>query len=78
MMHMMNNGHGGWMIGGMGLLHVLFWILIIVGVALIVQWFFGHEEESASEILKKRYAKGKIDSVTFEQMKKNIDEGEGS
>ncbi len=78
MMNMMNNGHGGWMMGGMGLLHILFWGLIIVGTVLIVQWLFGREKESALEILNKRYAKGEIDNVAFERMKKDIDEGEES
>ncbi len=78
MMNMMNNGHGGWMMGGMGLLHILFWGLIIVGTVLIVQWLFGREKESALEILNKRYAKGEIDNVAFERMKKDIGAGEGS
>ena len=71
---MMNNGHGG----GMGLLHILFWGMIIVGVVLMSQWFFGRGKESALGILNKRYAKGEIDSVAFERMKKDIGEGEGS
>ncbi len=78
MMNMMNNGHGGWMMGGIGLLHILFWGLIIVGAVLVIQWFSGRREESAKEILNKRYAKGEIDSVAFERMKKDIDEGEES
>jgi len=76
MMNMMNNGHGGWMMGGMGLLHVLFWILIIAGAVLIVQWLSGRGKGSALDILKKRYAKGEIDSVAFERMKKDIGKGE--
>ncbi len=75
MMNMMNNGHSGFMMGGMGLLHVLFWILIIAGAVLIVQWLSGRGKESALDILKKRYAKGEIDSEAFERMKKDIGEG---
>ncbi len=75
---MMNNGHGGWMMGGMGLFHILFWGLIIVGVVLIMQSFFWRGKESALEILNKRYAKGEIDSVVFERLKKDIGEGGGS
>jgi len=78
MMNMMNNGHGGWMTGGMGLFHILFWGLIIVGAVLILQWFFGCGKESALEILNKRYAKGEIDNVAFERMKEDIGEGEES
>jgi len=83
MMGMMNNG---WMMGGMGLLNILFWILIIAGAVLIVQWLSGRGKvnfltpltESPLEILKKRYAKGEIDKAVFERMKKDLGEGEGS
>jgi len=75
MMGMMNNG---WMMGGMGLLNILFWILIIAGAVLIVQWLSGRGKDSALEILKKRYAKGEIDKAAFERMKKDLGEGEGS
>ncbi len=78
MMNMMNSGHGGFMMGDMGLLHILFWILIIAGVVLIVQWFSGRGKESALDILNKRYATGEIDSVAFERMKKDIGEGDRS
>ncbi len=80
MMNMMNNGAGGWMMGGMWLLSVLFWILIIVGVVLIVRWLterYGQgktsPDESPLDILKKRYAKGDIDRETFEKMKQDIE-----
>jgi len=62
----------------MGLLHILFLVLIIAGVALIIQWLLSRKKESALDILKKRYAKGEIDSVAFERMKKDIGEGGGS
>jgi len=75
MMGMMNNG---WMMGGMGLLNILFWILIIAGAVLVVQWLSGRGKESPLEILKKRYAKGEIDKTVFEGMKKNLGKGEGS
>ncbi len=75
MMGMMNNG---WMMGGMGLLNILFWILIIAGAVLIVQWLSGRGKESPLEILKKRYAKGEIDKTVFERMKKDLGKGEGS
>lgn len=78
MMDMMNNGFGEWMMGSMGLLHILFWILIIAGVVMIVLWLSGRGKESALEILKQRYARGEIDKAAFERMKKDIGEGEGS
>jgi putative membrane protein len=74
MMDMMNYGMGGW---GMMLMPLFFWVLVIVGVVLIVQWLF-EKKESALDILKQRYARGEIDKAVFEGMKKDISEGEGS
>jgi len=78
----MNNGAGGWMMGGMWLLSILFWILIIVGVVLIIRWLTernGQGKTSPAEsplaILKTRYAKGEIDKETFETMKRDIGAG---
>jgi len=66
--------------GGMWLLPILFWILIIVGVVLIVRWLTvrngqGKTSTPASplDILKTRYAKGEIDKETFETMKRDIE-----
>ena len=79
MMDMMSNGQGGWMMGyGMWPLSILFWILIIAGVVLIIRWLMEGKEasnlnESALDILKKRYARGEIDQDTFEQMKRDIE-----
>ncbi|HFD86388.1 MAG TPA: SHOCT domain-containing protein [Gammaproteobacteria bacterium] len=78
---MVSNGHGS-MMGGMWLFSILFWVLIIAGVVFITKWFLARNqnrqesvisEESALDILKKRYAKGEIDQETFEQMKKEIE-----
>lgn len=80
MMNMMNNGYGGWMMGGMGLLSILFWALIIACVVLFVRWLSERNgggktspAESPLDILKKRYAKGEIDRETFEKMKQDMD-----
>ncbi|MBI5436602.1 MAG: SHOCT domain-containing protein [Nitrosomonadales bacterium] len=76
---MMNNGAGSWMMGGMWLSSILFWILIIAGVVLIVRWLTERDgqvkisqAESPLNILKTRYAKGEIDKETFEAMKRDI------
>ncbi len=80
MMDMMNNGHGA-MMGGMWFFSILFWVVIIAGVVLLAKWLLQRgqnkegsrvNEESALDILAKRYAKGEIDRETFEQMKKDI------
>ena len=77
---MMNNGAGVWMMGGMWLLSVLFWILIIAGVVVIVRWLTERNDqgkisltESPLDILKTRYAKGEIDREIFEKMKQDIE-----
>ncbi len=71
----------GW---GMGwpwpLMMLVFWIAVIVGVVFIVRWFVlsanrgrgGASEESALDILKKRYAKGEINKDEYEKIKKDI------
>ncbi|MCF6257226.1 MAG: SHOCT domain-containing protein [Gammaproteobacteria bacterium] len=78
MIDMINNGHGSIM-GGMWFFSILFWVLIIAGVVFITRWFLERNNktasvnESALDVLKKRYAKGEIDRETFEQMKKDIE-----
>ena len=69
----------GWNYGFGGFI----WFLIILAVLIGVVIYFmknretlreEYEEESALEILKKRYAKGEITKQQFEEMKKDLDE----
>lgn len=80
---MMNDGYGIWMVGGMGLLSILFWVVVIAGVVLIVRWLTAREGRglssppaSALDILKMRYAKGEIDQTTYQSMKREIEAGD--
>lgn len=80
MMDMMNSAAGGWMMGGMWLLSILFWLLIIAGVVLIVRWLMARDgqgkrppAESPLVILKTRYVRGEIDKETYETMKRDIE-----
>jgi putative membrane protein len=65
----------GWM-----LLGVVFWIFIITCTVLLVMWIVGKSgrgkpvegEDSAMEILNKRYARGEITKEQFDEMKKDI------
>ena len=70
----MTCGLGGW---GM----MIFWILIVIGLIFLVRWLVGQgrtgggtseKQESALDVLKKRYAKGEIDKDEFEQKKKDL------
>lgn len=56
-----------------------FWVLVIVGIVLLVVWHLNQtrlspakHDETALEILKKRYARGEIDKNEFEEKKKDL------
>lgn len=79
-------GGPGWgMMGGGSwwgwLLMLLFWILLVGGVALVMTWALrGNNPESGSalkgsealELLNHRYARGEIDKEQYEQIKRDI------
>jgi putative membrane protein len=69
----------GWGAGfGFGwLLMILFWALVILGIVYLVKGIAGsakkgEKEETALDILKKRYAKGEIGKEEFDKMKDDI------
>ena len=67
---------------GGGLVMVLFWLVLIVGVVWLVRGFFpsGQQppapstrlEPSADEILNQRYARGEISKEQYEQMRRDL------
>jgi putative membrane protein len=72
-----------WHVNHLGNGFSLFHIFVIIVVLFIIYQIFGKNRktdnnyshksiESALDVLKKRYAKGEIDKVEFEQMKKDI------
>lgn len=69
-----------WMWGawgfGMMLVMLVFWVMVIAGLALGVRWLLrqGREQrsDSALEILRQRYAQGEITKDDFERMKKDL------
>jgi putative membrane protein len=85
-------GYGGWgmgsgMMGGYGMgwfggiLMIVFWILIIVGLVFLIKWLIqstGRDKTTGGgggrslEILKERYARGEIDKEEFESKKKDL------
>jgi putative membrane protein len=72
----------GWGWSGLGMVPMLlFWVLVIFGVAVLVRWLAsgssgssGDKPPRAMDILKARYAKGEITREQFEQMKREIGE----
>lgn len=66
-----------WHWGG-GFMMVIWWLLILVGIVLLVKWISnqktraGEKEDSALEILKRRYADGEISKEEFEEKKKDL------
>lgn len=72
----MMDDYGAGMMGyGGGILWLLFWILVIIGLALLIRYLWQggkREEESALEILKKKYARGEISKEEFEEKKKDL------
>jgi len=73
----------GWgSMGGFGMFFMaLFWIAVVVAIVLLVLWIVrsgigpkGRGEDSAMDILRKRYARGEISKKEFEERKKDIRE----
>jgi putative membrane protein len=75
----------GWMHGGYGLplwwlgagFRLLFLAAVVVGIIFLARSFgrqgrSGHPQESALEILQKRYARGEISKEELEEMKRNL------
>jgi putative membrane protein len=51
------------------------WLLVIFSIYALIKLFFNQASssgDSSLEILKQRYARGEIDSVQFEKMKKEL------
>jgi putative membrane protein len=60
---------------------VIFWIAVIVGIIFLIRWLVvstrggsssAKAEDSALEILKRRYARGEINKEEFEEKKKDL------
>lgn len=55
---------------------VLFWAVLVAGLILVGKWLLGLDpmsrEDSALELLKKRYARGEINRQEFEAMKRDL------
>jgi putative membrane protein len=77
----MGDGYGwGGMVFGM-ISMLLFWVLLIAGVAVVIRYVWGtgissesRQEKTALDILKERYARGEIEREEFEQKKYDLSE----
>lgn len=72
-------GFGAWW----GVLMMLFWVLVLVGIVLLVIWLLrragpgpGERREGggrALEVLRERYARGEISREQYEQMRRDLE-----
>jgi len=78
---MMNdwNGFGGWGMGFGFIFMLLFWGLVILGVATLIRWLFTQSspnrrsrDKTPLEIVQERYARGEIDRDEYEQKKRDL------
>ena len=58
---------GGW--GWFGLVHLLWWVLLVAGVAYLLRSIVRGERggDRALEILRERYARGEIDQAEYSE-----------
>ncbi len=72
----MHWGTYGWGMGLGWIFMIIFWVLVILGIAFLVQATTrgrkGPEQETPLDILKRRYAKGEITREEFERMKDDL------
>jgi putative membrane protein len=71
-------GDWGWGMGFGGIFMILFWVLIIVGIAALAKWLFSMPGSRAAgnrplEILKERYARGEIPQEQYEKMRRELE-----
>lgn len=72
-----DNWHFGWGMGFGWLLMLLFWGLVILGIAALMKWLWpsnggGAKPKTALEILNERYAHGEIDREEYERIKRDL------
>lgn len=79
--NMMNFGYGSSFGGGLGIIFmILWWVLIIAGIVALVRWISNSTQstggtpsnKSALDILKERYARGEVNKEEFEEKKKEL------
>ncbi len=79
---MMNNWNGfiGWGMGFGFIFMLLFWGLILLGIATLIRWLMtlsspnrNSRDKSPLDIVQERYARGEIDREEYEQKKRDLE-----
>jgi len=86
-------GAGPWMMpyhgimagGGVGIIMIIFWLIVVLAIALAVSGMITNLHEpnqrekdfapDAFEILRRRYARGEIDKPQYEEMLRELEQG---
>lgn len=80
---MMDNigGYGGWGMGFGWIFMILFWGVVILGIAALAKSLLGSSADSAAApgkralgLLKERYARGEIGKEEFEQKRRDLEQ----
>jgi putative membrane protein len=71
---------GGWGMGFGMVFMLLFWVLVILGIAALIRWLMvqpspsrGSRDKSPLEIVQERYARGEINREEYEQKKQDLE-----
>lgn len=74
------NHFGGWGMGFGIVFMVLFWALVILGIAALIRWLLTQSspgrrsrDKTPLETLQERYARGEIDREEYEQKKHDLE-----
>ena len=76
---------GGWhmgpgMMGGYGVMGILFWIVVVIGVVFLIRYLMrgggkqdrNGSDKTALDILERRYAQGEIDREEYEAKRRDL------
>lgn len=76
----MFHGMSQWGMGFGWVFMLLFWVLVVVGIAALIKWLIGTPRggdtppsKTARQVLEERYARGEIDREEFEQKKRDLE-----
>lgn len=74
MWHAWDWSGGGW--GWFGLMHVVWWVLLVVGIIVVVRALSrsgrGNGRDRAMDILRERYARGEIDQAEYAERSQQL------